>query len=144
MASKRFSWQSFFIRFVFALALVYATYNPSGYSFYHWAKDTLFGDAASLTPPFALCGIVLIIGWTVYLRATFRSLGGLGLTLALAFFAVIIWWLVDAGIIGIHSVSVFAYIALFLLSAVLAVGMSWSHIRRRMSGQLDTDDVDEN
>jgi len=26
---------------------------------------------------------------------------------------------------------------------ILAVGMSWSHIRRRLSGQADMDDVDE-
>jgi hypothetical protein len=26
---------------------------------------------------------------------------------------------------------------------VLATGMSWSHIRRRLSGQADVDDVDE-
>ena len=144
MASKHFSWQSFFVRFVFALLLVYATYNPSGYSYFHWTQNALFGDAIALTPPFAFCGIVLIIGWTIYLRATLRSLGGLGLTLAMAFFAVIIWWLIYDGLLKISSFSVFAYIILFLLSAVLAVGMSWSHIRRRMSGQLDTDDVDEN
>lgn len=143
MATRQFSWSSFFIRFAFALALVYTTYNPSGKSYFHWVKDALFTSPLTITPPFALAGVVLLIGWTVYLRATFRSLGGLGLGLALAFFAIIIWWLVDAGLLGIHSVSVFAYIVLFLLSAVLAVGMSWSHIRRRMSGQADMDDVDE-
>jgi hypothetical protein len=31
-----------------------------------------------------------------------------------------------------------------MLAAIMATGMSWSHIRRRMSGQLDVDDVDEN
>jgi len=29
-----------------------------------------------------------------------------------------------------------------VFACVLAVGMSWSHIRRRVSGQFDTDDVD--
>lgn len=87
--------------------------------------------------------VLLMIGWTIYLRATFRSLGGFGLLLALAFFAIIIWWLVDLGLLGIDDFSILSYIALFLISAVLAVGMSWSHIRRRISGQIDTDDVDE-
>lgn len=143
MAARQFSWNSFFIRLIFALILVYATYNPSGYSYYHWFKGALSESGTLLSPPFAMATVVLLIGWTVYLRATFRSLGGLGLTLALAFFAIIIWWLVDLGLIGINSFNVFSYIVLFLIAAVLAVGMSWSHIRRRLSGQLDTDDVDE-
>jgi hypothetical protein len=143
MASQSFSWSSFFIRFLFALILVYATYNPSGYSFYHWLDQAIFGDATALTPPFAMTAVVLLIGWTIYLRATLRSLGGFGLSLAFAFFGIIVWWLVDIGLIGIDSVSIFAYIVLFLLAAILATGMSWSHIRRRMSGQADVDEVDE-
>ena len=30
-----------------------------------------------------------------------------------------------------------------LVRAVLAVGLSWSHVRRRVSGKLDVDDVEE-
>lgn len=143
MADTRFSGLSFIIRLVFALLLVYATYNPSGYSFYHWAKEALLGDAIAITPPFAMSAVILMIGWTIYLRATFRSLGAFGLALAFAFFAIIVWWLIDIGLLGLDSVSIFTYIILFLLSAILATGMSWSHIRRRMSGQTDVDDVEE-
>ena len=141
--AQKFNSQGFLLRFIFALVLVYVTYNPTGFSYYHWAKDVLIGDGTFLSPPFALVSIILLIGWTIYLRATFRSLGGFGLVLALAFFAIIIWWLVDLGLLGINNVSVFSYIVLFLIAAVLAVGMSWSHIRRRLSGQADMDDVDE-
>ena len=35
MADKRFSLLSFLIRLIAALILVFATYNPSGYSWYH-------------------------------------------------------------------------------------------------------------
>jgi hypothetical protein len=31
-----------------------------------------------------------------------------------------------------------------LLAAILAAGMSWSHLRRSWAGQADVDDVDEN
>lgn len=140
--ARQFDSQGFMWRFIFALALVFITYNPSGLSYYHWLKSGL-GEGELLTPPFAMVSVVLLIGWTIYLRATFRSLGGFGLLLAIAFFAVVIWWLVDLGLLGINNVSVFSYIVLFLLAAVLAVGMSWSHIRRRLSGQADMDDVDE-
>lgn len=140
--AQQFNSQGFLLRFIFALILVFVTYNPTGISYYHWANDIFYTDA-SISPPFALVSIILLIGWTVYLRATMRSLGGFGLILAFAFFAIIIWWLVDLGLLGIDRFSVLTYIILFLTSAVLAVGMSWSHIRRRMSGQADMDDVDE-
>ncbi len=143
MANNHFTWLSFFIRLIFALILVYATYNPSGYSLYHWAKEALFVEKLAITPALALSSVVVIIAWTIYLRATFRSLGFFGLLLAFTFFGIIVWWLTDIGWLGVENVSIFSYIGLFILSAVLATGMSWSHIRRRISGQSDIDDVDE-
>jgi hypothetical protein len=141
--AQQFDSKGFLWRFIFALALVYITYNPTGLSYYHWTRDAFLGSGSLMTPPFALVSIILLIGWTVYLRATLRSLGSFGLLLALAFFAIIIWWLVDLGLLGIQNESVFSFIVLFLIAAVLAVGMSWSHVRRRLSGQADMDDVDE-
>ena len=141
--AQQFDSKGFLWRFIFALALVYITYNPTGLSYYHWARDAFLGSGSLMTPPFALVSIILLISWTVYLRATLRSLGSFGLLLALAFFAIIIWWLVDLGLLGIQNESVFSFIVLFLIAAVLAVGMSWSHVRRRLSGQADMDDVDE-
>ena len=142
MANNRFTLHSFLLRLVFALVLVYASYNPSGYSFFHWATQALFGNAVAISPPFAMSAVVLIIGWTIYLRATLNALGALGLTLAFAFFAIFIWWFIDLGLIGLDSLSIMTYVILFILAAILATGMSWSHIRRKMSGQLDVDDVD--
>lgn len=143
MAEKYFTWQSFFLRFIFAVLLVYLTYNPSGYSFFHWAKEALFGEALLLTPPFAMSAVVLIIGWAIFIRSTLRSLGKFGLILALSFFAILVWWLIDLGWISLDSLSILTYIILFLLAGILATGMSWSHIRRKMSGQIDVDDIDE-
>jgi len=141
MASKGFSVQSFLLRLIFALVLVYASYNPSGYSFFHWAKNALFEEALAISPPFAMSAVILLIGWTIYLRATLLALGGLGLSLAFAFFVIIVWWFIDLGLLSFDSISVMTYIALFILAAILATGMSWSHLRRRMSGQTDVDDV---
>ncbi len=143
MIVKHFSWNSFFIRLGFALILVYATYNPSTYSFYHWLKAALFGSTLAITPTLAMFAVLLLIGWTIYIRATLRSLGFLGLTLAFAFFATIVWWLISIGLLGIDSIAIFSYIILFILALILATGMSWSHIRRRMSGQSDVDEVDQ-
>lgn len=131
--------QGFLLRFLFALLLVMLTYNPSGYSYSHWLQNNF----SNFDPLLGLAGITLIIGWVVYLRATLRSLGLVGLILAVLFFAAIIWLLVDWGWLGLNNVTAMSWVILVLLSAVLAVGISWSHIRRKWTGQIDSDDVDE-
>lgn len=137
---EKFGMTNFALRLVFSLILVFCTYNPSGYSYFHWLKDTL----PSFTPLLAVCGIALLIGWVVYLTATYRSLGPIGLTLSALLFAAIIWLLIDMGWLSMDSVTAMSWIILVLLAVILAVGMSWSHLRRRMSGQVDMDEVDEN
>lgn len=139
MASNGFDFASFFGRLVAALLLVYATYNPSGYSYFHWLNNSL----PDFDPLVALAGVVLLIGWVIFIRATVRSMGVLGVTLAVAFFGTLLWLIIDQGWLSVDNTRVITYIALFLLGAVLATGMSWSHIRRRLTGQIDVDDVDE-
>jgi hypothetical protein len=90
----------------------------------------------------AVVGIVLLAGWVVFLRATFQSLGVLGLLLGAAFFAALVWLMVDLGFLATDSMSTMAWITLVCLALLLAVGMSWSHVRRRMTGQVDVDDVE--
>lgn len=125
------------LRFLVALILVMATFNPSGYSYYHWLIATI----TSPTPWLALAGIALIIGWVIYVRASIRSLGPVGLTLAAILVAIILWVLIDIGIMNIDSPSAFTWVIEVFIAAVLCLGMSWSHVRRRMSGQADVDDV---
>ena len=137
--ANQFSLSSYLLRLIFAVALVYGTYNPSGYSYFHWltAADSEFSAVK------ALCGITLIIGWAVYLRATFNALGTLGLILGLAFFGAIVWLLFDLGLLSMESSGILSYVVLFMLAAILSVGMSWSHLRRRWSGQQVVDEVDD-
>ncbi len=138
MARVHFTFTSFLIRFAMALVLVFASYNPSEYSWFHW-----FWNAENkLNALLIFSGVVLLIGWAIYLRATVRSLGFVGALLAIAFFAALIWVLVDLGVLSLGSVAVLQYVVLVMLSAFLATGLSWSHIRRRMTGQADVDEVD--
>ena len=136
MATSNFNFGSFMLRFAFALAMVFLTYNPSGYSWVGWllAETPMVYKVAA--------GVVLLIGWVMFLRATWNSLGALGTVLACAFFAVIIWLLIEWGLVSLGSGSAIQWVALFVLSGVLAIGMSWSHIRRRLSGQYDTDEIE--
>lgn len=138
--SNTLTWQGFGLRLLFALVLVLATYNPSGFSYLHWVLASL--NPINITPQLAIVGVVTTIGWVVYLRATMASLGSLGLIMAAALFACFIWFFIDRGWLSVSDVSVLSWLALFGLALMLAVGMSWSHIRRRLSGQVDTDDVE--
>lgn len=139
MAASSFGFQGYLVRFIAALVLVFLTYNPSGKSYFHWARDSL----SSIDPLVVLAGVVLLIGWVIFIRATLRSLGAIGLILATALFGTLVWLVVDRGWLSPDNVDVMIYIALFILSAILATGMSWSHIRRRLTGQVDVDDVEQ-
>jgi hypothetical protein len=128
----------FFLRLLAAAILVFATYNPSGKSYYHWLSENI----SSPTPLLALAGVLLLIGWTIYLRATSRSLGAFGLFLAAAFFGVLVWMVIDWGWVDADSIDKLTWIFQVILVGVLAIGITWSHIRRRMTGQVDVDEIE--
>jgi hypothetical protein len=137
--AKGFTAGSFFARWLFAAVLVLGTYNPTDYSYFGWvmAEGTEFG------PIIAIVGIALLIGWIMFLRATFMSLGWLGIGLGAALFGCVIWLFVDLGWLSLDATGAIAWMVLVVLSLILATGMSWSHIRRRLSGQFDVDDIDD-
>jgi hypothetical protein len=126
---------AFFIRLLLALTLVLATWNPSGYSFVHW----LIADWPKITAPLALAGVVIFIGWILFLHATLDSLGLLGVILAAAFFGTLTWVFFDMGWLTTGN-TVVNYVVLALIAAILALGMSWSIIWRRLSGQVDVEE----
>lgn len=139
MASSNFNAVSLLLRWLFAAALVFGSYNPTEFSYISWvmAEGTEFG------PVTAIVGLALLIAWIIFLRATFMSMGWLGIILGAALFGCIIWLFVDLGWLSLDSTSTISWVALLLLSMILAVGMSWSHIRRRLSGQVSVDDVED-
>ena len=137
MAVGRFSASSFTVRWAVAMVLVLGTFNPSAFSYYHWAT-TAEGDSI----PFKiLVGLALLIIYIVFLRATWRSIGAIGVALSVAFFGVLIWLMIDNNLLDLESRKAITYVGLIVLATILAIGVSWSHIRRRISGQMDTDVV---
>ena len=56
---------------------------------------------------------------------------------------ILVWLFVDIGWLNLKDVGVMSWVVLVIVSLLLAVGMSWSHIRRRLTGQVDTDDVED-
>ncbi len=128
-------------RWALAIVLVLVTFNPSGHSYYHWAASAVSGEGLEAIHYFL--GLVLLTGWVVYIAATQRSLGTLGIVILVALIGTGIWVLVDIGVIHAESTRAITWLSLVALATLLAVGMSWSHIWRRLSGQIDVDDVDD-
>ena len=133
-----FGWDGFLLRFVFAVIVVFSTYNPEGVSYYSWVYDAL--------PEFsvlkAFIGVAILIAWVILIRATLGSLGALGIILTASFFGLAIWLVIDVLGLSTDNFRVISYIIGIMLASVLSIGVSWSHVRRRVTGQLDTDELD--
>ena len=142
MANESISPLGVLVRFVAALALVFLTWNAEGWSYYHWTIDPLIRGAGNFSAIKFLAGTLLVAGWVVFLQATRRSIGLMGALLVAAICGGVIWLLISSGIVTANSGRGLARVVLIGLSLVLAVGMSWSHIGKRLTGQADTDVVD--
>lgn len=125
-------------RFLFALALVILTWNPSPVNFIQWAIN----QWSNMTPVVLFVALALVGGWLIFIRATARSLGTLGVVLTMALAGTVLWML-NRYLLDLTNSTVLAWVLLTLVAGILTVGMSWSHLRRRWSGQADVDDVDE-
>ena len=129
----------FILRWLAAFALLAATYNPTDYNYIKWVM-TLGDGSISLM---VLAGLLLLIGYIIYLRATLRSIGGFGMMLVLALVGALLCVLYDFGVLSLDNAGLNVWLGLLALSLVLGVGLSWSHVRRALSGQADMDDVDQ-
>jgi uncharacterized membrane protein len=103
----------------------------------HWVANFSSGQWAFK----AAAGVALVIIFVIYFRATIRSLGAIGMGLTMSLFGASVWVLVDAGILDLNSPAIMPTVMLFGLASVIAVGISWSHVRNRVSGQIDSDDI---
>ena len=129
----------FVIRWIFAFVLLAATYNPTDWNYVRWSM----ANADTNLSVTVLLGLILLVGYIIYLRATLRSIGIFGMILILAVVGTLLWVLFDQGVISLDNPTVNTWIAIVALSIVLAVGLSWSIVRRKLTGQADMDDVDE-
>lgn len=129
----------YFLRWIFAFLLLALTFNPTDYNYVRWSM----ANYASETPITVLMGLLLVIGYIIYLRATLRSIGGFGMFLILAVVAALMWVLYDWGILTLENRALNTWLGVLALSLVLGIGLSWSLVRRQLTGQADMDDVDE-
>ncbi len=129
----------FLIRWALAFILLAATYNPTRWNFLVWASENYM----IYTAQFVLFSLLLTTGYVIYLRATLRSIGLFGMGLVAAITASAVWVLIDQGFVSLGSPDLKIWVAILGLSFVLGIGLSWSHVRRFLSGQFDMGNDDD-
>lgn len=140
-STSGFGFVSFLWRLLAALILVFATYNPTGHSAYHWIADAIRESAFG--PLHLLLIAVLIAAWVVFWIATWRALDTLGVVLASIMLGAIVWLFIDIGWLTPESSQAITWIVLVCIGIILAIGVSWSHISRRFTGQVNVEDIDD-
>lgn len=125
------------LRWLGAFLLLSAIFNPTPWNFATWARDN-WADQMPLT---VFLGLILGVIAMVYLVATMRSIGILGSIVIAAIFGAGIWVLTDWGLLGLDNSALNTWLAILVLSLILGIGMSWSILRQRLSGQQTTDEV---
>lgn len=129
----------FLIRWLCAFVLLALTYNPTQINYTRWAAQN-WQDQMPLA---VLGGLILLVAYVLFFTAVLRGIGALGVVLILAVVAALVWVLVDFGWIDLDNPTSNTWIALVALSIVLAIGMYWGILWRRLSGQLEVDDEAE-
>lgn len=127
-------------RIAFALLLVFATFNPSGHSYFHWVA----GVFPKITPVQAVVGIGLLVLWIVLWRSMMQAIGTLGFILMAAFTAALAWLFASWGWLDVRNATTLTWVVLVALGLILGVGMSWAIVRRDLTGQASVDEVDNN
>lgn len=129
----------FVLRWLFAFILLAATYNPTQWNYSTWVMQ----NGKENLSVAVLCGLILTIGYIIYLRATMRSIGVIGMALVLGLVGAILWVAYDLGWLNFENQTANTWIGLIAMSIVLGIGLNWSRVRRSLSGQADVDDVDD-
>ena len=133
--NARISWLGVLVRLVAAVAVVLLTYNPTGYSFYHWGLR----DISNITAIKAFAGALLLVAWVICLRTALVSLGAIGLFLSALVFGTLVWVLTDYGFLHPDRPSLASWISLIAIGIILGIGLSWSLLRARATGQVEVD-----
>ena len=121
------------VRILLAVLLVFATWNPSGWSYADWAlRDRESFDAVK-----AFVGVVLLGGWVFCVRAAWVSLGALGLVLVVLLLGTLVWMLVQFGVVPANDRRMLVWIVLAAVGVLLGIGLSWARLRQRATGELE-------
>lgn len=126
-----------FLRWLGAFLLLAVIFNPTSWNYVTWAQDAW----ADQMPLIVFSGLLLAVAAMVYVVATMRSIGILGALIIAAIFGAGLWVLTDWGLLALGNSALTVWLAIFALSLILGIGMSWSILRQRLSGQASVDEI---
>lgn len=133
--TSRFDWTSIAARILFSFFIVFAAYNPSGHSYWHW----ILHGAAGFWSKFTV-GAVLFALHALVLTSAVGALKwrGILLIVAILFGA----WMAISGRIGFAGGSPgTAIVVLTGLALLYAAGLSYSHFHHRLAGVVHVEKV---
>lgn len=128
-----------FLRWFFAFLLLAATFNPTPINYVRWVEMNQTNNL-SLSVFF---GLILFLGYVIYLSATLRSIGTFGVVMVFAVFGSLVWVLHDQGILLLGNSDLNLWLGIFALSLVLGIGLSWGFLHQALTGRMDVDETEE-
>lgn len=126
-------------RFLGAFVLLAATYNPTQWNYIRWVNVN-WPDQMPLA---IFLGLLLAVGFLIYVMSTLRSIGALGVLLLAAILGAGLWVLIDWGVLSLDNSNLNTWLGLVALALIMGIGLSWSIIRQKLSGQATVDEVQD-
>jgi hypothetical protein len=115
-------------RILLSLFIVFATYNPSGRSFYHWVL------ADGPITPRILVGLILFGTYASLLYATWELLGFAGMLLVIAICISAAYMLEQANLIDLQDSDTRWIVVPTTIGVTMGWGMSYSLLFVRLTG----------
>lgn len=126
------------LRWLGAFVLLSLTFNPTRWNYVTWVQEN-FSSQMALS---VFLGLLLGVGYMVYVVATLRSIGAFGIILVAAIFGAGLWVLHDWGLLSLENRNLNLWIGILALSLILGIGLSWSILRQKLSGQASVDEIE--
>ena len=126
------------LRWLGAFVLLALTFNPTRWNYIAWVQEN-FSTQMALS---VFLGLLLGVGYMVYVVATLRSIGAFGIILVAAIFGAGLWVLHDWGLLSLENRNLNLWIGILALSLILGIGLSWSILRQKLSGQASVDEIE--
>lgn len=128
-----------FTRILIAAVVVFATYNPTGKSIYHW----IAGHANPSDAWVILAGIVTVLINVALLIAAWKALGMIGTVIVLILFAALAYLSLQEGWVSSGNAASLQWLGLILYSVFLGIGLSGAILWRRATGQVIVDEAED-
>ncbi len=124
-------------RMLIAAVVVFASYNPTGNSVFHWVKNH-----ENPTDAWVILGaIVAVLANLALIIAAWKALGIVGTTIVVIFFGALVYLSLQEGWVATGNYASIQWLALILYSGFLGIGLAGAIIWRRATGQVVTDEA---